>query len=152
MSTCQSIRPVCTRIAAESRSSAVPSLRPTGSPSCLAGGEQVVLLHTVSCFWGAKQAAETVPTADTGAKAAAPVSRATRLALEENGIDFSNIIFCYIISYYKTKDTFTFFCLSYSRKSTFIALPQQENYSSMTMWNKSQPSSFLQSLIVNQYF
>lgn len=88
MSTCQSIRPVRTRIAAESRNSAVPSLRPTGSPSCLAGGEQVVLLHTVSCFRGAEQATKTFPAADTWPEAAASVSGATRHALEVETDDY----------------------------------------------------------------
>lgn len=49
----------------------------------MAGGEQIVLLHTVSRFWGAEQTAEALPAADTGAKAAASVSRATRHALEK---------------------------------------------------------------------
>lgn len=73
----------CTRATAESWSSAVSSLRPAGCPSCLARREQIVLLQTADCFWGAHQAAEPFPTADTGAEAAAPVSGAACDALVE---------------------------------------------------------------------
>lgn len=48
----------------------------------MAGGEQVVLLRADSCFWGAEQAAEALPAADTGAKAAPCVPGAARHALE----------------------------------------------------------------------
>ena len=80
----QTIRWDCTWVAAESWSRTASSLRSTGSPSGQAGGEQVVLLHTVSCLRGAQQAAHSLPAADTGAEAAAPVSGATGHALEGN--------------------------------------------------------------------
>lgn len=56
-------------------------LRSTWSPSSLAGGEQVILLHTAGRVQGAQKAAETLPAADTGAEAATPVSGATGHAL-----------------------------------------------------------------------
>ena len=84
------IKPNCTWVTAESWSSAASSFRATGSPSRLAGGEQVVLLHTVSCFRGAQQTAEALPAADVGAEAAAPVSGATRHALVEELDRFKN--------------------------------------------------------------
>lgn len=48
----------------------------------MAGGEQIVLLRAHSRFWGAEQTAETLPAADTGAKAAPCLPGAARHALE----------------------------------------------------------------------
>ena len=81
------IKQDCTWVTAESWSSAASPLWSTGSSSGLAGGEQVVLLHTVSRLRGAQQAADTLPAADTGAEAAAPVSGATGHALQEETVD-----------------------------------------------------------------
>ena len=85
---------ISTCVTAETRSSAPSSFRAAGIPSRLAGGQQVVLLHTLSDARGAQQAAELLTAADVGAEAATPVPGSAWHALGEgrwNASDTSRV-------------------------------------------------------------